>query len=72
MLKMKGKSAAAGQYVERKSRVGELTREIDGLVREFVQTNDPKVAGRAAKLSKEREDLLKPGVIRSGRILKAG
>lgn len=55
-----------------KSRVGELTREIDSLVRAYVVSRDQNVLARASKLSREREDLLKPVIIRSGKIRKAG
>lgn len=54
-----------------KSRISQLTREIDGLVREYVSSGSEDVVARASKLSREREQLLKPKVVRSGRLREA-
>lgn len=61
----------SGVSLESKSQVGALTRQIDGLVREYVIKGGDDFAVRASKLSRERENLLKPEIIRSGRIKQA-
>lgn len=69
---LKNKPHSGGNLVDSKSRVGSLTRQIDRLVREYVSKGGDDFAARASKLSRERENLLKPEIIRSGRIKKAG
>ena len=57
---------------ETKSRVGELTRQIDTEVRNYVSSGDHKVVAKVAKLARQKEQLLKPDFIRSGKIRKTG
>lgn len=66
------KVLASGKHFVSKSKVGSLTRQIDILVREYAKSGGDEVVIRASKLSREREDLLKPEIIRSGRIRRAG
>ncbi len=62
----------SGHFFDSKSKVGALTRQIDGLVREYVSKGGDDYVDRASRLSRERENLLKPEIIRSGRIKQAG
>ena len=69
---MKTRTPAQGIILEPKSQVSRLTREIDGLVRQYVTSGKDDFAHQASKLSRQREDLLKPDIIRTGKIKKAG
>ena len=62
----------AFSILEAKSRVGDLTREIDSEVRQYVSSGDRKAVAKVAKLARQKEELLKPGIIRSGKIKKVG
>jgi hypothetical protein len=68
----KTRSAPKTASIEYKSRAAELSREIDGLVREYIVSRDVGKVTRASQLSREREELLKPKFVTSGDILKAG
>lgn len=65
------KTTADAVLKDSKSSVGSLTRAIDGLVREYVETGRDDIVAQASQLSRRREDLLKPMIIRTGRIKKA-
>ena len=61
-----------GEIVNPKSTVSNLTREIDGLVREYVQSGEQSSVEKASKLSRQREYLLKPVIARRGKVKVAG
>ena len=65
------KDLSGGAVLDSKSKIGQLTREIDGLVREYVKNGDANAVAKASKLSRERERLLKPKVFRSHQIKEA-
>lgn len=54
------------------SRAGELRRDIDDLIGHYISTGDASDLDRADLLSREREELLKPAILRSGHLMKAG
>jgi hypothetical protein len=62
---------AISRSLDSKSKVGKLTRQIDGLVRQYVSSGSEEFADKATMLSRQREDLLKPLIIRSGKIKEA-
>jgi hypothetical protein len=68
----KGNNPQEGLMLESKSRIGQLTREIDGLVRVYVNEGRDDAVARAIRLSRERERLLKPKAFRDQRVREAG
>jgi hypothetical protein len=68
---IKRRNLSGGVAVDSKSKIGQLTREIDVLVREYVKNGDATAVAKASRLSREREGLLKPKVFRSNKMKEA-
>lgn len=64
-------SLPSADVVDSKSRVGELQEKIDELLRQFYATPDPALMSRMTELSKEKEQLMKPALLRSNFLKKA-
>lgn len=58
--------------VDSKSQVQELNKKIDGLVRTYIESGSEAAVEEASKLSRRRERLLKPKVIRMRTFKEAG
>lgn len=54
-----------------KSRIADLQREIDRLVSEYVDSGDRSLMSEAARLSREKENLLKPRIMRPSQLPEA-
>lgn len=58
--------------LESKSKIAELQRKIDELIRQYYATGDQDIMVRAANLARQKEQLLKPATMRSGEFKKVG
>jgi hypothetical protein len=56
--------------LDSKSKIAELQRSIDKLVREFYSTGDSDCMVRVAQLARQKEQLLKPATMRSAEFQK--
>lgn len=54
--------------LDSKSRISELQRKIDELIRKFYESGDQNLMRRAAELSRQKESLLKPAAMRTGNL----
>jgi hypothetical protein len=57
--------------IDSKSKVAELQQKIENLVREAYRTGDTGLMAQAARLSRQKEQLLKPAAMRKSDFLQA-
>lgn len=64
---MMAEKPASGQtqLLDSKSRIADLQRQIDELMRQFYASGDHELMAQAAKLSQQKENLLKPRAFRA-------
>ena len=56
--------ARDSEIVDSTSQVSKLGSKIDGLVREYIRSGSKDELSEALRLSRQREQLLKPAIIR--------